>query len=752
MNYTLSQIAKIVGGKLYGSDLRVTRISIDSRESLLSSEHLFIALEGVGRDGHNYIQSASGSGVVAFLVKRLPLNWESLGSFIECGDTLCALQNLAAYYRSTFKAQVVAITGSNGKTTVKEWFGQLWPLKHEELFRSPRSFNSQIGVPLSILMASAEERVVVIEVGISKPAEMDILQKIVRPTIGVITNIGDAHSENFKDIESKLAEKLKLFSELPPDRIVRGDINSDSNIKSQNEWLVEQIYRKLELDPLKGVELLPLSLRLEVQQGVFDSLIINDSYSNDLLSLQAALEFACRESNKRPLHLILTDIEQSAMGNEELYGKVAELTKSYNIASFIGIGKNIYSKRKLFCELPSRFFIKTKELLTNLEPSDFAGAVVLIKGARSFRTERISTRLEERTHTTTLEVNLSKIIDNLKEYQSHCTPQTKVMAMVKASSYGLGALSVSRALLASGVDILAVAYADEGVALRRGGITSQILVLNSDPGSFRSMVENSLEPEIYSISSLRSYLKEVKRAGLHIAPIHIKIDSGMHRLGFMEQEIEELIEIIEQENLIKVSTIFTHLAAADDPSNDDFTLNQISIFDRVTKRIINRIGYRPLLSIANSAATLRLPSSHRDIIRLGIALYQGSATLRSKITQIKDIPKGESIGYNRRTVLQRDSRIATIPIGYADGLRRELGCGKLQVLVGETMCDIAGTVCMDTTMIDITDADISIKEGDSVTILGGEAKSENQIAELLDTINYEVLTSISPRIKRLYTW
>ncbi len=752
MNYTLTQIAKVTGGKLYGSDSSVTNITIDSREALLSDKHLFVALSGVGRSGHNYITKASEAGVKAFLVERLPNNWESLGSFILCSDTLTALQSLATFHRSTFKGEVVAITGSNGKTTVKEWFSQLWPARSRELFRSPRSYNSQIGVALSLLMARGDESVVVIEAGISKCGEMERLQRMVRPTIGILTNIGDAHSENFCSNSQKLEQKLELFSELSKSRVIRGDKEEFQTIEEQNIWLVNQIYRVLGIEPLRDVELLPLGLRLEVQQGLFDSIIINDSYSNDLESLSAALDFASRESQGMALNLILTDIEQSAIDGRELYSRVAELATSHNVAHIICIGSELMAHRELFTDIPAEFYLKTKHALEAIEAAQFAGSVVLIKGARSFRTERISSRLEERTHTTTLEVNLSKLIDNLKYYQSHFKPSTKVMAMVKASSYGLGAVSVSRTLLSAGVESLAVAYADEGIALRRAGINSEIVVLNSDPGCFRSMVEHSLEPEIYSLSSLRSYIKEITRVGITSAPIHIKIDSGMHRLGFMEDEIDGLIEALKSQESLRVSTIFTHLAAADDPNEDDFTRSQIELFDRMASKISSEIGYSPRLSIANSAATIRFPEAHRDMVRLGIGLYEGCSTLRSKITQIKHIEAGESIGYNRRTYVDRDSRIATLPIGYADGIRRELGNSRLRVLVNGIHCSVVGNICMDSIMVDITDCPSNTKEGDVVTIIGGGAASEGEIAQTLRTISYEVLTAISPRIKRLYTW
>ncbi len=601
-------------------------------------------------------------------------------------------------------------------------------------------------MPLSLLQISGDESVAIIEAGISKRDEMAKLQEMIRPTLGVLTNIGDAHSENFFSLDEKLSEKLLLFKDLTPERIIRGDKVPHSDATTHNRWIVSEIYSHLGIEYNSEVEVLPLSLRLEVQQGVFDSLIINDSYSNDLSSLSSALEFSKREAAHRPLHLILTDIEQS----DVQYSTLSEMLERYDISSLTAIGKDI---KELKSSIPTTYFNTTEEFLETLNPNIYSKAAVLIKGARSLRTERISSRLEERNHTTTLEVNLSKITDNFKSYKDLLAEKCKTMAMVKASCYGLGSLQICRSLVDAGVDYLAVAFADEGITLRRGGITTPIVVLNSDPGSFRAMVEYNLEPEIYSLAALKNYCNEIKKAGLTHAPIHIKLDTGMHRLGFMEGDIEELArELRTAKSWVYVRSIFSHFAASDDPLQDDFTRGQISLFDTLSSMIIDAIGYRPLLSIANTQGTVRFAEAHKDMVRLGIGLYLGASILRSKITQIKTIECGETIGYNRRTTATRPMRIAIIPIGYADGLRRDLGCRVGQVLVGGVLCDIVGSVCMDTTIIDITTAPITVNEGDSVTVMGAQGITENDIAEKLSTIPYEILTSISSRIKRLWVW
>ncbi len=752
MNYKVTKIAEITGGKLLGQDSEVHgSVIIDSRAGGVGVGDVFVALGGGVRDGHNYIGDAYAKGVRVFMVKGGGVVQgvvEELegASFVVVEDTLVALQKWAEYHRSQFKGQVVGITGSNGKTVIKEHIAQLWNPKRGRLFRSPRSYNSQIGVALSLLMIQGDEKVAIIEAGVSKSGEMKRLQQMIRPTLGVLTNIGDAHSENFYSVDDILDEKLLLMEGLSEDCIVRGDKLSGT-IEQCNGQLVHEIYRKLKIEPQQGVAVISLPLRLDLQAGVFGSVVVNDSYSNDLTSLLAALDFARREADGRGITVVLSDMEQNNCGYQEIARHLVE----YGVGRLVGIGGGMVQNAGVFAGIGEKsFYATTDEFLTVLNPVEFAGQVVLIKGARSFGFEQISNRLEERTHTTVLEVNLTKIVENFHAFQSH-NPELKVMAMVKADAYGLGAVQISRALVEAGVSALAVAYADEGVELRRARITAPVVVLNSDPGSFAMMIENNLEPEIYSIEALREFVYEARKSGSQGLPIHLKLDTGMHRLGFMSGDLEELCNVLRDEaDAVKVSSVFTHLAAADDPHQDAFTRAQISLFEQYSGRIIDALGYSPELSITNSAGTERFPQTPQTVARAGIALYLNTATLTTKITQIKPIKAGESIGYNRLSTATHDMKIAVIPIGYADGLDRRLSCGVGSVMWGNIPCPIVGNVCMDTTMIDISG--LAAKTGDKITILGTPDTSETKMAEILQTIPYEILCKINKRIKRLYSW
>lgn len=751
MNYTLQQIADLTSGTLYGENRTVRTVMIDTRTTTDGDPALFVALRGAGRDGHSFLDAAAKKGIRAALVSQLPENWQQHSmSFLVVDDTLRALQTLAAHHRSGFKGEVVAITGSNGKTVVKEWFHQLWDKRNGKLLRSPRSYNSQIGVALSLLMIEGDERVAVIEAGISQCGEMERLEAMIRPTLGVLTNIGVAHAENFTSPDEQLGEKLKLFVNCPT--IIRGDQLNCATIDEHNRTIVEKTYSALGISHLTTKELLPIALRLEVQQGILGSEVINDSYNNDLISLTAALDFAHRQSSRRALTLVISDIEQSGVAADELYDRLSSITKQYKVDMLVGVGPEIRRHSSLFDGLVTQFYGSTEELLNSVDPSVFAGSTVLIKGARSFRLEQLSARIEERTHTTTLEVNLSRMVENLNRYRAFAGADCRIMAMVKASGYGTGNVTVARTLIDAGASILAVAFADEGVTLRRGGITAPIVVLNSDPGSFAVMIDNHLEPEIYSFGSLRNYISEIRKAGVTDAPIHLKLDTGMHRLGFMEDQVSEVAAELSTQHHVRVATIFTHLAASEDPAEDDFTRSQIATFDRMADVLIEKLGYRPLLSIANTAGTERFAQARRDIARVGIGLYRDVITLSTKITQIKQISAGETIGYNRRTRADREMTIAIIPIGYADGMDRHLSCRVGKVAVGGSLCNIVGSICMDTTIVDITTVAKLVHEGDRVEIIGTNSQTAADIALSLGTIDYEILTSISPRIKRLYVW
>lgn len=740
MKYTLSQIAKITGGRLVGADRTVRAVVTDSRNSS-TGDSLFVALTGCTHDGHDHIEELRSHGVGAYLVNREPsgTEWHDEG-FVVVDDTLAALQSLAAYHRSRFTGTVVAITGSNGKTIVKEWFAQLWLPTNGVMMRSPGSYNSQLGVALSLLMIRGDERVAVIEAGISKPGEMERLWRMIRPEVALMTNLGKAHGENFTSREHKLHEKHRLFEgcSIVLDKV---EFNPNEPIEKQNLHHVLRLYEALGIDHKSPEELRPIAMRLELEDGLFNSVIINDSYSNDLTSLEIAMNHLSRIGHTRRA-LILSDIPQSGIPTAELYHIVSSLVHSHGVDLFVGVGMDLLAHRQLFDVGGRRFFETTTQLLESMQQSDFGDMTVLIKGGRSFGFERISAWLEKRKHTTRLEVNLERMAQNLSRYRAMTARGCRMMAMVKANSYGSGSRQVALMLEDRGVDYLAVAFADEGVALRRAGIHIPIIVLNSDPSSFDTMVENGLEPEIYSFLSLEQYVRQVSRRGISSAPIHLKFDTGMHRLGFTEADLERLLDILNGQSAVRVSSVFSHLAAADCPEQDDFTRTQIATFGRIISHFPDTLHH-----ICNTAGIERFPEAHLDMVRLGIGLYEDVSTLRTLIVQTKDIPAGESVGYSRMGRSDTAMRIAIIPIGYADGLTRRLSRGRGQVRVGDTLCPIVGNICMDTTIIDITGTDAH--EGDDVVIFG-ESPTVEQIARSLETISYEVLTSVSSRIKRVY--
>lgn len=794
MDYTLSHIAAVTGGALHGDDRRVAAVATDSRNSIASpGETLFVALVGPNHDGHRYIEELYRRGVRSFLVGYVPDPPAAPmpdASFVTVPDTLGALQALAAYHRQQYNGTVAAITGSNGKTVVKEWIAQLWPEGAGRLFRSPRSYNSQLGVALSLLMIRGDEQLVVIEAGISRPGEMERLEAMIRPQIGILTNIGAAHGENFNSDEQKLDEKLKLFrnaesiiyrADIPlivkhigkrygkcPERLHgwRTDLATGlaehfgDYASRENAAHVVALYRLLGIAPKPLDGLQPVAMRLELREGILGSTVINDSYNSDLTSLGIALNYLDHNAGDRPKALILSDILQAGLKSDELYRQVAALVREHGIADFTGIGPGIASAAHHFVALLGSEHVHlhaaTDDFLRHTDKERFAGRFILVKGSRAFGFERISRMLEKRTHTTTLEVNLGALAANLGHFRAMLRPGTRVMAMVKAHSYGTGSAEIAAMLQHEGVDYLAVAFADEGVALREAGIRLPIVVLNSDPGSFAVMADYDLEPEIYSFSSLKGYAAEIRSRGITEAPIHLKMDTGMHRLGFMPQELPELCALLKDEHAVKVRSIFSHLAASEDPAEDDFTRGQIALFTRMSGRIVETLGDPSILRhICNSAGIARFPEAHFDMVRLGVGLYgiedpalQAAATLRTQIVQIKTLDRGDTVGYNRRGVATGPMRTATIPIGYADGMDRGLGRGAGQVCIRGVLCPTFGNICMDTCMIDIT-AVPEAREGDEAVIFG-ERPTVREVAEVLGTISYEVLTSVSARIKRIY--
>lgn len=724
-----------------GRDCVVECVVTDSRNNAPKGA-LFVALCSSTGDGHDYIGAMVERGVEAFLVSRSSEDVvgkvvKKGGSFVVVEDTLVALQKLAAWHRGQFEGTVVAITGSNGKTIVKEWFAQLWDGANGRLFRSPRSYNSQLGVALSLLMIDGDEKVAFIEAGISKVGEMEKLEAMIKPNVGVFTNLGAAHSEGFESLEEKRCEKEKLFKNCRTVVRARGG----ETIEEINKNLVLDIYKELGLQP-RMVELKGVAMRLEVKEGVRGSVIINDSYSNDITSLKIALDFAARMPACRRV-LVLSDV----LGGGEK--EVEQLVKDHKIDLFIGVGETIV-KHDYSCE--TIFFHSTDEFLSALKESWFGSSVVLIKGGRAFEFERVVNRLEKRKHTTVLEVNLEVMANNLAHYKSMVSHETKIMAMVKAGGYGSGTVEVAAMLEHRNVDYLAVAYADEGVELRKGGIHMPIVVLNSDCESYGVMIENRLEPEIYSFEALESFCEEAVKRGCERLPIHIKIDSGMHRLGFMKEHIGQLVSILNSQNAVYVASIFSHFAASEDHKEDDFTRSQAQYFRSCADVICEQVAepVKPILHICNTAAIGRFPQYHFGMVRVGVGLYTHNVVSRlvSKIAQVKTLEVGETVGYNRRGKISGTTKIAILPIGYADGLFRAFGNGVAKFNVGGVLCPTIGNICMDTCIVDVS-AVSNVKAGDEVVIFGQNPTADT-LAKAIGTIDYEILTSVAGRIKRIY--
>ncbi len=823
MQYTVEQIKEILNaeGRLATPESRVTRLLTDSRSLTFPEETLFFAIRTGHGNGHKYINELYGRGVRNFVVESAEgFDTANDANFIIVTDSLAALQRLAAHHRAQFNIPVVGITGSDGKTIVKEWLYQLTAGNYN-VTRSPRSYNSQIGVPLSVWMMDGESTLGIFEAGISQKGEMEQLQRIIRPTIGIITNISNAHQENFTTLQEKCYEKLQLLKEC--DTII---YNADNAILSQciaASSLTANVIAWSKCDPnsplyIESVEkeekgttvcyrfgalsdsyhipfvdeasvedsisclaaalqlmipsaaiagrmaqLEPVAMRLEVKEGKRGCLIINDSYNSDTASLDIALDFMERRCNAAPelkRTLILADIRQSGESAATLYSKVIGCLSEHRIEKFIGIGSDIPSQAEYFkaTGIECHFFNSTEALLSSPLIREIHNECVLIKGSRSFHFEDIAEVLEKKVHQTILEVNLSALRNNLNYYRNSLDAATRTICMVKASAYGAGALETGRTLQECNVDYLAVAVADEGAELRKEGITTGIIVMNPEPSSFGTLFDNKLEPEVYSFGMLKALIEAAGREGITDFPVHIKIDTGMHRLGFLPEEIPELVDILKRQNALTPRSIFSHFAGSDSPLFDSFSQEQKRRFDTAAETLQQAFKHRILRHICNSAGIERFKESRMDMVRLGIGLYgispigenrnlQPISTLKSIILQIHDVPANETVGYSRKGVLARDSRIAALPIGYADGLNRRLGNGRGYCIVNGQKAPYVGNICMDVCMIDVTDIDCH--EGDSVEIFGPNLPVTT-IAEWLETIPYEVLTSVSERIKRVY--
>ena len=822
--FLLTEIAKICKGELVGNlknNSIITDLLTDSRNITSLDNCLFFALLSKRNDGHKYIPELYQKGMRNFVISILPddISMYPKASFILVKDTLKALQVLSTNHRKLFDIPVIGITGSNGKTIVKEWLYQLM-CDYTKIVRNPKSYNSQIGVPLSVWQIKAEHELAIFEAGISEPDEMDKLQAIIQPTIGIFTNIGHAHDENFIRKEQKIAEKLKLFTEVKiliycsdyleiKEIILKSEMlrsipsfswsrksTADLSIqlveKNSKKTTItatyknEQIAIEIPFTDEASIEnaihcwavllylnysndvisqrmklLHPIAMRLELKEGINNCSIINDSYSSDIDSLSIAIDFLNQQKQHKKKTIILSDILQSGRKDEDLYAKIADLLEQKDISRLIGVGKSISEQAPKF-NIEKTFYDTTDEFLRNFIFSDFSNETILLKGARVFEFEKISQVLQQKAHETVLEINLNAIVHNLNYYRSKIKPETKLMAMVKAFSYGSGSFEIANALQFHHVDYLAVAYADEGVELRKAGITLPIMVMNPDEQSFDTILKFNLEPEIYSLR-VYALLEEIIEQHIankqQIVNIHIKLDTGMHRLGFEKADLPELIANIKKNPQIHVQSVFSHLAAAENSLHDDFTNQQINLFTEMSEILTKGIGYPVIRHILNSAGIVRFPNTQFEMVRLGIGLYgiasvgfeqtelHNVGTLKTIISQIKQIPKNESIGYGCHCVAQQEMTIAIIPIGYADGLNRKLGNGKGKVLVNSKFVPIIGNICMDMCMIDITG--ISAKENDDVIIFGEEYPITN-LAEDIDTIPYEILTTISRRVKRVY--
>lgn len=787
LHYTTKELSEILSARLEGNgDSLVRQLIIDSRNFFGSENTCFLAIIGAHLNGHDYINTLIESGCKTFIVNESEFSQFSdyKATFIIVKDTIKALQELAKHHRKQFDYPVLAITGSNGKTIVKEWLYHV--LKDEfNIIRSPKSYNSQIGVPLSLLQLNSQHNLAIIEAGISLPGEMDILEDLIQPSFGILTHIGSAHSKNFERKEDIRFEKIKLFQntqwfldfsnvEIYLKEVIETNHGSyitikfdgenynyaipfkdDASVRNSVSVVVTALQLGISFEKISTYtkDLPSIALRLETTEGIDNNIIINDSYSNDLNSLEIALRQLCDRSEKGKKILILSDIEQDFHSNNELYARVADIIKGKDIDQFIGIGEQISSYQHLFEN--AKFFNDVEDFITTVQKNRITNSSILIKGARKFRFERIAQHFEKQTHETKLTIDLNLIRQNVGHYRAKLDSDVKMLCMIKAFGYGSGSKELGKTLQQAKVDYLGVAYVDEGEELRSENIDLPIIVMNAEKGAFNKIIQNKLEPSIFSFKQLDEFIRTLILHGLKSYPIHLKIDTGMRRLGFTSDEIHDLISMLSSQPEVRVKSIFTHLAASDDPVQDIFTTKQLQSFRYICHEIESGVGYTTIKHALNTAGIERFPHAQLDMVRLGLGLYGISdrfdlspiGTLSTVISQIKKVPKGESIGYGRAQYATEDMVIGIIPIGYADGFSRTLSCGVGDVYVNGKMAKVAGRVCMDMTMIDITN--IEAKEGDEVEIFG-KHKSITTLAKQMKTITYEVMTSISKRVQRVY--
>ena len=816
MTYTIEKVATLIGARRYGEhETTIGWLLTDSRSLCFPEQTLFFALRSKRNDGHKYIDELYRRGVRSFVVEHEPADYQTAypdANFLKVPSPLAALQRLAERHRDEFDIPVVGITGSNGKTWVKEWLYQIL-MPTMKVTRSPKSYNSQIGVPLSVWLLNEQTQVALFEAGISEPGEMLALHDIIQPTIGVLTSLGSAHQENFRNMDEKCMEKLQLFRDTEV-IIYPSDDDTVSRCVRRSQYQGERIgwSRYSEKAPMyvktegrkvsyiyKGVEgsyeipfideasiensitcaivalylgmspedlaermakLEPIAMRLEVKDGQRGLTLINDSYNSDVNSLDIALDFMNRrpEQEGKCKTLILSDIYQTGETPAELYREVSDLLRKRGIDRFVGIGPEIMAQAALFTVGQKWFFANVDDFLQSSVFHNMHDEIVLLKGARPFGFERISELLEQKVHETILEVDLNAVVENLNHYRSFMKSETKIVCMIKADAYGAGAVEIAKTLQDHRVDYLAVAVADEGVTLRKAGITQNIIVMNPEMSSFKTLFDYDLEPEVYSFRLMDALIQAARKEGITGWPVHLKLDTGMHRLGFdPRHDIDKLIDRLKHQTAIIPRSVFSHFVGSDNDDFDNFSAQQFELFDEGSKKIQAAFSHKILRHMDNSAGIEHFPERQMDMCRLGLGLYgvdprtngilSTVSTLKTTILQLRNVPKEETVGYSRNGKLERDSVIAAIPIGYADGLNRKLGNRHCYCLVNGQKAEYVGNICMDVAMIDVTD--IPCQEGDSVEIFGKNLPV-TVLSDVLETIPYEVLTSVSNRVKRVY--
>lgn len=815
MQYKLPQIAKMAKGTLTGNNnLRVTILLTDSRKLHHPEGVLFIAIRGA-TDGHNYIRQMLNSGVKTFLVEYWPeyLNLPPDAARIKVENTVTALQNIAKEHRKQFNIPIIGITGSNGKTIVKEWISHC--LQPEmQVTRNPKSYNSQIGVPLSVWELSNRSEIGIFEAGISQPCEMELIEAVIAPTIGVFTNIGDAHQENFNDKYQKLLEKSKLFVNsktiitpsidkfavetlkniYPKKEMFTWGYNTDDTVKILNQQTInqatlinidyknQQFYCTIPFTDNASInntttvigfllyfgytpqiiqqrinQLQRVDMRLEMKEGKNNCTIIDDSYNSDIVSLASSLEYLELQHQQPNKTVIISDILQSGLPQKTLYKQVAELIRFYSHNLFIGVGEQISKYSELFGD-NSIFFKTTADLYSYFENTPPANTIILLKGSRFFRFEEISKLLQRKQHRTVMEINLDAMISNLRYFRSQLNQQTKIIVMLKAFGYGNGTFELANILQHHKVDYFAVAFTDEGIALRKSGIKIPIMVMNPSIETISEIIEYSLEPEIYNFDFLQAIDTYLEQKSIINFPVHIKIDTGMNRSGFKTNDIAALCNSLKNTKTLKTVSVFSHLASSDEPLHDKFTIKQITEFEGITKQLSQQTNHKFFRHILNSAGIERFIQYQFEGVRLGIGLYGISTTnnkairhvasLKTSIMQIKEVNTCETVGYGLKGKVNKNSKIAIIPIGYADGFRRSLGNGNGKVWIKGCTAPTIGNICMDICMIDVTEID-DVSAGEEVVIFG-EPLPLPEIASDMNTIPYEVITGISERIKRVY--